>query len=110
MQDNFSPVARQSLPDKLARQIRDAIQAGAYKEGDRLPSIGELAQTFGVAPPTVREALTRLETLGLVEVRHGVGVYVGNTVLAELLEAVRAMLQAAAPAPPPARPAPVVTV
>lgn len=46
--------------------------------GDRLPSISEMARRFGVGPPTLREALKKLETLGIVTIRHGSGVYVGR--------------------------------
>jgi GntR family transcriptional repressor for pyruvate dehydrogenase complex len=37
-----------------------------------------MARRFGVGPPTVREALKKLETLGVVDVRHGSGVYVAS--------------------------------
>ena len=72
----FRPVNKQSLSDRLARRITQMIQSGDYSEGDRLPSIVEMARRFGVGHPTVREALAKLETIGAVEVRHGSGVYV----------------------------------
>ena len=59
----FSAVPRDSLADTLARRIRGLIQSGEYTEGDRLPAILEMARRFGVGPPTVREALKKLETL-----------------------------------------------
>lgn len=76
--DAFSEVSRDSLADTLARRIRAMIQSGQYGEGDRLPAILEMARRFGVGPPTVREALKKLETLGVVDVRHGSGVYVAS--------------------------------
>ncbi|UCG86913.1 MAG: FadR family transcriptional regulator [Gemmatimonadota bacterium] len=72
----FRPVNKQSLSDRLARRITQLIQSGDYKEGDRLPSIMEMARRFGVGHPTVRQALAKLETIGVVEIRHGSGVYV----------------------------------
>ena len=75
----FAPVAKQSLSDRLARRIRASIQAGDYKQGDRLPPIMEMAKHFGVGHPTVREALKKLETMGIVEIRHGSGVYVSRS-------------------------------
>jgi GntR family transcriptional repressor for pyruvate dehydrogenase complex len=74
--NTFKPVVKQSLSDRLARRITNMIRSGEYKEGDRLPSIMEMARNFGVGHPTVREALTKLETIGAVEIRHGSGVYV----------------------------------
>ena len=76
MKDAFAPVLKHSLSDRLARRIRSLIQKGNYAPGDRLPSIMEMARRFGVGHPTIREALKKLETMGIVEIRHGSGVYV----------------------------------
>src|SRR5919204_923013 len=76
MSDAFRPVVKQNLADRLARRIRKLIQESEYREGDRLPSIMEMARSFGVGHPTLREALKKLETMGVVEIRHGSGVYV----------------------------------
>jgi GntR family transcriptional repressor for pyruvate dehydrogenase complex len=70
---------RQSLSDRLARRIRELIQQGEYGLGDRLPAIMEMARSFGVGHPTVREALKKLEAVGVVEIRHGSGVYVSRS-------------------------------
>jgi len=67
---------KQSLADRLAQQIRQLIQGAGYKVGDRLPTIMDMAHQFKVGHPTVREALRKLETVGIVEIRHGSGVYV----------------------------------
>lgn len=71
-------IVRQSLPDDLARRVRELIHAEKYEPGDRLPSIAAMAARFGVGHPTLREALCKLETLGIVSIRHGSGVYVGK--------------------------------
>ncbi len=78
MENAFRPVVRQSLSDRLARRIRALIQSRDYQEGDRLPPIMEMARRFGVGHPTVREALKKLEAMGVVEIRHGSGVYVSR--------------------------------
>lgn len=75
----LGPVARESLVDRLADQIRSSINAGSYSLGERLPTIMEMARQFGVGHPTVREALKKLEAVGIVEIRHGSGVYVTRT-------------------------------
>ncbi|MDP9348603.1 MAG: FadR family transcriptional regulator [Gemmatimonadota bacterium] len=79
MKDAFTPVVKQSLADRLAQQIRQLIRSGGYQTGDRLPAIMEMARRFGVGHPTVREALRKLETVGIVEIRHGSGVYVSRS-------------------------------
>ena len=79
MTTSFTPVVKESLADRLAREIRQLIQGGDYREGDRLPTIMEMARRFGVGHPTIREALKRLEAVGVVEIRHGSGVYVSRS-------------------------------
>jgi GntR family hexuronate regulon transcriptional repressor len=71
-----------ATPDtrKLYRQVADSItasiKAGDYKPGARLASERDLAATFKVSRPTIREAMIALEMRGLVEARHGSGIYV----------------------------------
>lgn len=57
---------------RLARQI----EAGEYKQSERLPSEAELAKQHGVSRPVIREALMRLQALGLTASRTGKGTYV----------------------------------
>lgn len=79
MKHGLKPVARESLVDRLAGEIRSSINAGDYALGERLPTIMEMARRFRVGHPTVREALKKLEAIGVVEIRHGSGVYVTRT-------------------------------
>lgn len=72
------PVQRQSLVDEVAQRVRQLIQQRGLQPGVRLPSIARMARELGVAPPTLREGLRKLEMLGLVEMRHGAGVFVGR--------------------------------
>lgn len=64
------------LYQQLAASLEEAIAVRRYAVGERLPAERELAEDFGVSRPTVREAMLALEIRGLVEVRHGSGVYV----------------------------------
>jgi GntR family uxuAB operon transcriptional repressor len=59
----------------VARQITALIKA-EYEIGDRLPAERELAKTFGVSRPTIREALLSLQMAGVVQVRTNSGAYV----------------------------------
>lgn len=74
----IAPVEKRSLSDDLARQIKQLIDTRMYKAGHRLPTIAEMARLFGVGHPTLREALKKLETVGVVTVRHGSGIYVAE--------------------------------
>lgn len=72
----FGPVERTSLTRRVAERLDAAIASGGYRGGDRLPPVAELARRLGVAQPTVRAALQRLEVAGRVAIRHGSGAYV----------------------------------
>jgi GntR family transcriptional repressor for pyruvate dehydrogenase complex len=64
---------------QIAEQLAAPIRAGELKKGDALPSERELARRLSVSRPTIREAITTLEVMGLVEVRPGSGVYVRDS-------------------------------
>lgn len=74
----FKRLEKTNLADDLAERIAEMIRTRLYEPGDRLPSIMEMARSFGVGHPTVREALKKLEIIGIVNIRHGSGVYVGT--------------------------------
>jgi len=73
------PVVRQNLSDEIAQRIAQLIQTQEYEPGSRLPAITDMARQFRVGSPTLREALKKLETVGIVDIRHGSGVYVGRS-------------------------------
>ena len=69
-------MTEQRLYHTVARSIRKLIDRGSYPPGSRLPGERALAERFEVSRVTVRQALTSLQTLGLVQIRTGSGVYV----------------------------------
>ncbi|CAN7289122.1 FadR/GntR family transcriptional regulator [Phenylobacterium sp. LjRoot225] len=71
-----SPAETRKLYQQVAAAIGDGIASGLYARGHRLPSERDLAEEFGVSRPTIREAMLALEIRGMVEARHGSGVYV----------------------------------
>ncbi|KJS18883.1 MAG: hypothetical protein VR72_20535 [Clostridiaceae bacterium BRH_c20a] len=72
----FKPIKNQKMYIQIAEQIKKLISEGTLKVGDRLPSERELSIQFNVSRSTVRESLTALEILGLIEVRTGLGTFV----------------------------------
>jgi GntR family transcriptional repressor for pyruvate dehydrogenase complex len=70
-------VVRRTLTDELTDLVLSLIENGDLGPGAALPPATELARRFGVALPTMREALRRLQATGTVEIRHGVGLFVG---------------------------------
>jgi GntR family transcriptional repressor for pyruvate dehydrogenase complex len=74
------PVERTRLSDAVVDQLSKLITSGAYAAGEKLPSERELAKSLGVGRPLVRESFRILESVGLVEVRPGIGAIVtGNS-------------------------------
>ena len=65
---------------QVASAIMESIESAQYKPGERLPSERDLAASFGVSRPTIREAMIALEIRGLAEIRHGSGIYVTDQV------------------------------
>jgi len=78
--ERLTPLRRQNLSDNLALQLKKFIIAQNYESGNRLPTVAELAQRFAVGQPTIREAIKKLEAAGVVRVRHGSGMFVGELV------------------------------
>ena len=71
-----SEKAQDRLYQDLARILMKELASGRYAVGARLPAEREMAATYNVSRPTVREAIIALEVQGLVEVRVGSGAYV----------------------------------
>ena len=66
------------LSDTIARQLEQRILEGALKVGDRLPSERELSLEMGVSRPSLREAIQKLASKGLLYSRHGGGTFVAD--------------------------------
>jgi GntR family transcriptional regulator, transcriptional repressor for pyruvate dehydrogenase complex len=67
---------RAHLSDQVADRLVQEIRSGRLATGDRLPTEAALVQQFAVSRTVVREAVSRLKSLGLVDSRQGSGVYV----------------------------------
>jgi DNA-binding GntR family transcriptional regulator len=65
MKKSFSQIEPLPLSDRIARQIEDAIMSGRIGLGDRI-NTDELARQFKVSHIPIREALKRLEAVGLI--------------------------------------------
>ncbi len=68
---DFTPVKKRRIAEQVADSIREAILGGELEPGDALPSERNLAEKFKVNRSSIREALTKLEAWGLLEIHHG---------------------------------------
>src|SRR3954454_4660238 len=64
-------VAASLVSDRVFATLLEALLGGRYAPGEKLPTQRALAGDLGVTMSSVREALKRLEQMGLVDVRHG---------------------------------------
>lgn len=72
----FLPDGPTKLPDKIYASVVEAILRGDFQNDGKLPTEAALASRFNVSRPTVREALSRLRSDGIVESRRGAGSFV----------------------------------
>lgn len=69
-----------------AARIKELILTRRLRPGDAMPTETELCEALGVSRSSVREAVRTLATLGIVDVRHGHGTFVGEMTLDALVE------------------------
>lgn len=72
----FQPIKTKKIYEEIMEQIRGMIAGGALRPGDKLPSERDLSETLGVSRTSVREALTALEALGILDIKSGEGTFI----------------------------------
>jgi GntR family transcriptional regulator len=82
---------------QLMEQIKHAVETGALKAGDQLPTIRKLAQDLVMNPNTVVRAYRELQHEGVIELRHGSGAFISESVAghAPVTRKAQAIVQAA---------------
>lgn len=83
---NFQKIRPQKIYEKVAEQIKTMIEEGELKPGDKLLSVKDLAEQLNVGRSAVREALSALQAMGLIELRQGEGTFVRQLSPKELLD------------------------
>lgn len=68
---------------KIAHDITSRILTGEFKEGDILKGRSMLASMYNVSPETIRKAIIILADEGILEVKHGVGIFIDSVVRAK---------------------------
>ena len=76
--DLSAPLGRKTASELVVQRILDLVRAGSLKAGDRLPPERDLSSRLDVSRPTLREALRALSIMGVLEIRHGGGVFVSS--------------------------------
>ncbi|HGM5582049.1 TPA: FadR/GntR family transcriptional regulator [Pseudomonas putida] len=69
-------ISSSTVVNSVVEKLRKALARGQWRSGEMLPGQRELAEQLGISRPSLREAVTVLETLGLVRSMPGKGVLV----------------------------------
>lgn len=77
----LNPSSGTPLYVQLMEHLKHAIEAGAIKAGEQLPSVRRMAQDLVINPNTVVRAYRDLENEGIVVLKHGSGVFVHESVV-----------------------------
>jgi len=74
----FGPIKKDptSVYERVLKELTRAIIHGDLKPGDKLPSERNLSEMMGVSRTSLREALKMLAAAGMVEIKHGQGVFI----------------------------------
>ncbi|MEV6957669.1 FCD domain-containing protein [Streptomyces sp. NPDC051207] len=82
---------RGTVPQRAVERIKAMIAEGTLRPGQRLPTERDLAARLGISRGSMREAVRALTVMGVLEARHGSGIYVTQLRAADLLETFGAM-------------------
>lgn len=76
MSVELKPIKTRKIYEEIVEQIKQLIAEGHLKPGDKLPSERDLVESFRVSRASIREALSALEMMGLLEVKTGEGTFI----------------------------------
>ncbi|MFE3768007.1 FadR/GntR family transcriptional regulator [Streptomyces sp. CB02959] len=77
---------KETVTQRAIDQIKSMIGEGLLEPGQRLPTEREFAAQLGISRSSMREAVRALTAMGVLEARHGSGIYVTQLEAGNLLE------------------------
>ena len=87
-------INHQSVTEQVVAYFKENIEAGHWAIGEKIPSENVLTKTLGVSRATIRQAVSQLAGIGILETVHGKGTYVAATNTELLLEEQKKELEA----------------
>lgn len=72
----YKPIKTKKIYEQVADTLLEMIKSGRLQPGDKIDSVTKLAESFEVSQSVIREALSGLRAMGLLEMRQGEGTYV----------------------------------
>ncbi|WP_226579965.1 FadR/GntR family transcriptional regulator [Halobacillus litoralis] len=73
---DYKTIRTKKIYEQVADTLLDLLKNGMLKPGDKLDSVETLAKNFGVGRSAIREALSALRAMGILEMHQGEGTYV----------------------------------
>jgi GntR family transcriptional regulator len=65
---------------QIIEQVKHAIATGAVNAGEQLPSVRQMAEDLLINPNTVARAYRELEQEGIIELKHGAGAFISDSI------------------------------
>ena len=78
---HLNPASGVPLYLQLIEQVKHAIETGVLHAGEQLPSVRQIAEELLINPNTVARAYRELEHEGIVDLKHGSGAYIRESVV-----------------------------
>lgn len=72
---SFEPIKKKRVYEYVIERIKASIELGEIKPGDKLPSERDMAKLLNVSRAAIREALSVMESFGMLEIKTGIGVF-----------------------------------
>src|SRR5207249_132741 len=93
----LNPASGVPLYLQLMEQVKHAIETGAIRAGEQLPSVRQMAEDLVINPNTVARAYRDLEHEGIIELRHGSGAFIQESMVAraKLMQKAQAVVESA---------------
>lgn len=88
----FESIKSTKVNEQVVQQIKDSIYQGELKKGDKLPTVNELHEAWGVSRSSIREAFSALELVGIIKTRTSEGTFIANDDSTRFLEPLSLML------------------
>jgi len=93
----LNPASGIPLYLQLIEQVKHAIETGAIRAGEQLPSVRQMAEDLVINPNTVARAYRDLEQEGIIELKHGLGAFIRDSMIARsrLMQKAQTVLESA---------------
>lgn len=89
---DFKPIQQQKIYEQIVEQIKVMITEGNLKPGDKLPAERVLAENLNVSRASVREALSALHLLGILEIKPGEGTFIKQSDVNSIIQPLALLL------------------